>query len=147
MSPFAQAMLAYHQGDTGATFTVSRDDGLALLFPVARFFDDTHFSPWEEKVLSLCSGRVLDVGAGAGRHSLALQRQGCSVVALDIEPFCEQILKSRGVEEVVIGDVLEWSGQRFDKVLMLWNGIGMVGTPERLDRFLGKVPALLHPVG
>ena len=38
----------------------------------------------EKKALQLCKGKVLDVGCGAGSHSLYLQKKGFQVTAIDI---------------------------------------------------------------
>jgi SAM-dependent methyltransferase len=147
MNPFAAALRAYHRGHLDACFTISRDDGFAEAVPMSVFFEDGKFSELESKAIGLCGGSVLDVGAGAGRHSLALRRRGRDVTALEIEPECEAILRARGLAKVIIGDVMAWSGERFDTVLMLMNGIGMVGTPEKLDRFLATLPSMLQSGG
>ena len=147
VTPFAKALLAYHKGDRDAVFTLSRDDGFSRIIPVATFFDDVYFTELEQHALTLCRGDVLDVGAAAGRHALALQRQGIKVTALEIEPVCEQILTERGVSSVVTANILNWSGRRFDTILMLMNGIGLVGCPESLDSFLGNLPGLLNAGG
>jgi 2-polyprenyl-3-methyl-5-hydroxy-6-metoxy-1,4-benzoquinol methylase len=147
MTAFAKALLAYHNGDNTAVFTIIRDDGFSQSVPVSIFFDDQNFTELEEIALSLCKGSVLDVGAGAGRHSLELQRRGLNVTATDIEPLCEQIMTQRGVHSVIISDILNWTGVRFDTVLMLMNGIGMVGCPESLNNFLGNLTNLLNAGG
>ena len=147
MTPFAKALLACHQGDRNARFVISRDDGFAQPVPVSVFYEDGTFPGLETRALSLCRGRVLDVGACAGRHSLALRKLGHEVTSLEVEPECEGILRSRGLKDVVIADIMNWTGRRFDTVLMLMNGIGMVGNPDGLDRFLARLPVLLQPGG
>ncbi|MEI6085200.1 MAG: class I SAM-dependent methyltransferase [Verrucomicrobiota bacterium] len=108
-----------------------------------KVFFQTEFDPLESMALDLCRGKILDVGAAAGRHSIELRRRGLRVCALDILSEAAQILSDRGVTAPIVGDILHWSGDQFDTVLMLMNGIGLVGTPEKLDEFLCHAPNLL----
>lgn len=147
MNEFAQALLAYHNGDLSAEFLIRRDDGYQDRVPVSVFFDDSEFSPLESKALDLCAGRVLDVGAAAGRHSLSLIRRGLNVTSLDILPEMESLLRERGAEQVVISDIMAFSQEPFDTVLMLMNGIGMVGTLENIRKFLRHAHRIVTPEG
>lgn len=102
----------------------------------------------ETKALSLCSGRVLDVGSGAGSHSLYLQHQGIEVVSLDVSQLATQTQKERGVVNVECADFFNFeSNARFDTLLLLMNGIGLAGTVEQLPTFLSKAKRLLLPGG
>ena len=87
------------------------------------------------------------MGCAVGRHSLALLRCGFAVTSLDILPEMESILNDRGQGDVVNADVMEFSGRRFDTLLMLMNGIGMVGSMEGLVRFLRHAHELVLPGG
>jgi 2-polyprenyl-3-methyl-5-hydroxy-6-metoxy-1,4-benzoquinol methylase len=147
MTPFGRALLDYQQTGKDAHFTLERDDGFSARIPVAEFFDDTRFSELEQRALDLCHGQILDVGAGAGRHALALQRQGKNVCALDILPEAVEVMKQRGVKEVLLGDVMSMEERTFDTLLMLMNGLGIVGTPSELGRFLHHAGHMLRPGG
>jgi SAM-dependent methyltransferase len=89
----------------------------------------------------------VDVGAAAGRHSLNLLRRGLDVTALDILPEMESILRERGVNQVVITDIVDFNRDPFDTLLMLMNGIGMVGSIERLRSFLRHAHRIVTPGG
>jgi SAM-dependent methyltransferase len=128
--------MAYHSGRRDASFAIIRDDGFQQTVPVRVFFETARFPDIEARALQLCHGKVLDVGAAAGRHSLELQRRGLEVWSLDILPEAQRIMAERGVSRPIIGDVLRLDGHEFDTVLMLMNGIGIVGTPDCLDGFL-----------
>jgi 2-polyprenyl-3-methyl-5-hydroxy-6-metoxy-1,4-benzoquinol methylase len=147
MTPFGRALLDYQQTGQDAHFTLERDDGFSARVPVAEFFDDVRFSELEQRALDLCRGHILDIGAGAGRHALALQRQGKEVCAIDILPEAVDVMKQRGVKEVLLGDVMSMEDRTFDTLLMLMNGLGMVGTPSELGRFLHHAGHMLRAGG
>ena len=100
----------------------------------------------ERKALDLANGRVLDVGAGAGCHSLVLQERGVDVTAIDISPLSVETMKERGVKKVLEQDFFTLEGQ-YDTILMLMNGIGIVGTLERLPEFFKQIDKILAPGG
>lgn len=136
MKPYGNALMSYHKGDLSAFFEIKRDDGFRVKVPASVFFSDKDFPPLETRALDSCEGHILDIGAGAGRHSLELIRRGFSVTALDILPNLGQIMRDRGLKDVILSDIFTFSGTRFDTLLMLMNGIGMVGSLERLKKFL-----------
>jgi SAM-dependent methyltransferase len=90
---------------------------------------------------------VLDIGAGAGVHSLALQERGMEVVAIDIAPEAVQVMSSRGVTDARCSDIYGFQDGAFDTLLMMMHGIGMVGDLAGLDRFLAHAKTLLRPGG
>ena len=100
----------------------------------------------ERKALDMANGKTLDVGAGSGCHSLVLQEKGIDVTAIDISPLSVETMKGRGVKKVIEQDFFTLKGQ-YDTVLMLMNGIGIVGTLERLPRFFRQLDKILAPGG
>ena len=100
----------------------------------------------EQKALDMAKGKVLDVGAGAGCHSLVLQERALDVTAIDISPLSVETMKERGVKKVIEQDFFTLKGQ-YDTVLMLMNGIGIVGTLELLPRFFRQLDKILAPGG
>jgi SAM-dependent methyltransferase len=116
--------------------------------PAALFFrEGPDLFPFEIYALELCRGRVLDVGAGTGVHSLELQARGFDVTAIEIQPELVAIQRDRGVQRRVCADFTTWAEDRFDTVLMLMNGIGPVGTLAGLDRYLEHAHDLVTPGG
>lgn len=113
-----------------------------LLF---RTFDDMPLM--EQKALRKTRGRTLDVGCGAGCHALWLQEQGIDVTALDISPLAVQTMRHRGLRKVVLGDFFDLDDGPYDTILMLMNGIGIVGTLNRMPRFFAQLDRLLAPQG
>lgn len=100
----------------------------------------------EQTALREATGRILDVGAGAGCHSLALQHMDKQVTAIDISPLAVAMMRDRGVKEVLQQDFFTLDGQ-YDTILMLMNGIGIVGSLSRLPAFFMQVDHLLTPGG
>ena len=145
-APHGAALRDYLNGDTGAEVVVRDENGEAECVPAQVFFRGPgEFSALEDVALDLCGGRVLDVGAGAGSHSLALQDRGLSVVALDLAEEAVEVMRRRGVHDAHRGDIFSWDGEEFDTLLLLMNGVGVVGTLEGLDRFLQVAQRLLAP--
>jgi hypothetical protein len=91
------------------------------------------------------------VGAGAGAHALELQNRGFAVKAIDASVGAVQVMQQRGVREIACHDLFELSAartdERYDTILMLMNGLGLVGTLEGLEKFLVQMHGLLLPGG
>ena len=101
----------------------------------------------ETVALSLCRGRVLDVGAGAGCHALILQELGFDVVAVEkSEGGCE-VMRSRGVKEVLELGGMDVNAGMFDTILLLMNGFGIAGTEQGLIELLLHLKGMLAPGG
>jgi SAM-dependent methyltransferase len=143
MAPHGRALLAYAEGDTEAAQIVRRDDGNETSLPVSLFFrTPDRFWPIERAALARCEGHVLDIGAGSGLHTLALQVHGLPVTAIDISPDAVAIMQRRGVRDARVGDIYGFTEGPFDTLLMLGHGIGMTETLAGLDRFLAHARLL-----
>lgn len=102
----------------------------------------------EQKALDLSFGKVLDVGAGAGSHSLYLQnKRNLDVAALDISPKSIEICKARGVKNAVCEDFLKFSDSKFDTILLLMNGTGIFQSLKNVDQYLQKLKNLISENG
>lgn len=147
MDPHGAALLAYLAGDKDACEIIRRDDGLETSLPVSHYFRSAdRFSDIERSALDACHGRTLDVGAGSGMHSLELERRGISVTSLDISPAAVEVMRGRGLTSTVCADIFAYKG-RFDTLLVLGNGLGLVETPDGLRRFLAHASTLLTREG
>jgi SAM-dependent methyltransferase len=136
--PHAAAMQAYHRGKHDAVLVVY-DDFERDEVPVSYFFrGPDQFPPLERLALELCRGRVLDVGAGSGCHSLALQDRGLEVTAIEIMPSMVRILRERGVRDARAATWMDLEAEPFDTVFMMMNGLGLTETLAGLRRFLSE---------
>ncbi len=100
----------------------------------------------ERMALDMVEGKTLDVGAGSGCHSLILQQMGVDVTAIDISPLAVEAMKLRGVKKAFVQDFFSLEGC-FDTILMMMNGIGIVGSLERLPVFFRQLDRILAPGG
>ena len=102
----------------------------------------------EQEALQLCTGKILDVGAGSGCHTLALQEMGKEVTAIDISPLSVEAMGKRGVKNVRLLNFFDKSlTGPFDTILLLMNGSGIVGKLENLPAFFNRLKQLLPPDG
>lgn len=102
----------------------------------------------EQKALELSKGKILDVGAAAGSHSLYLQNQKkLDATAIDISEKSIEICKLRGVRNSVCQNLLDFNAETFDTILLLMNGTGIFETIDRMDDYLKKLHQLLNPGG
>jgi SAM-dependent methyltransferase len=148
LEPFGSALLAFLDGDTSANFLIRRDDGKESALPASYFFrDESGFTEIEKTAIARCEGHVLDVGAGTGSQSIALQRKGLSVTALDLSPGAVAVARRRGVRKMLCADIFKLRAGPFDTLLMLGHGIGMVETVDGLKRFLVCIRSLLRADG
>lgn len=117
--------------------------------PVKQLFRSFDEMPeTEQEALRISTGKILDVGAGSGCHSLALQEMGKEVKAIDISPLSVETMKKRGVKDVTLQNF--FSGQftgSFDTILLLMNGSGIVGRIANLPTFFQTIKRLLVPGG
>lgn len=145
--PYVAAMEAYDQGRRDAIVVVY-DDFERDEVPISYFYrGPDEFAPYERQALELCRGRVLDIGAGSGCHSLVLQQRGLEVIALEIDPGMARILRARGARSVRTGTWMDVDEGSFDTVLMMMNGIGLTETLTGLRRFFARARRLLTPNG
>ena len=144
-TPLGLALAACHAGRHEAELVISSDLWEDDHVPVREYYRpaDEHLPAVERRALEECRGRVLDYGAGAGRHALELQARGVEVVALDVCPEAVAVMRDRGVRDARLGDLDRVVGERFDTVLMMMHGLGIVGDRRGLRRFLAWVPDLV----
>lgn len=102
----------------------------------------------EQKALQLANGKTLDVGCGAGSHSLSLQNdRNLDVTSIDISEKAIETCKLRGVKNAKVKNVLDFEGEKFDTIILLMNGVGIFGKLENCNKYLSKLKSLLNPGG
>jgi SAM-dependent methyltransferase len=122
--------------------TISEEDEMS----VAYLFRDFSGMPiLEQKALLLSKGKVLDVGCGAGSHSLYLQNEkNLEVTAIDISEKAIESCKLRGVSDAKVENILQFeTDEKFDTLLLLMNGTGIFGKLANISQYLQKLKSLL----
>jgi SAM-dependent methyltransferase len=146
--PFVEAFHDYLNGETGEELAIYVNNEFSENMPVRYFFRGYDEMPQLEQIaLKECKGKILDIGAGAGCHSMILQNRGYDITALDIKKGFVDIMKQRGIEKIVHSDIFNFKEGKFDTLLMLMNGIGFTIDFIGLERFLNQAKDLLNPDG
>ncbi|MBB5394265.1 bifunctional 2-polyprenyl-6-hydroxyphenol methylase/3-demethylubiquinol 3-O-methyltransferase UbiG [Mucilaginibacter sp. AK015] len=145
---FGQALFDHFKGNGRSKLWINNTYGAKEEMPVDVYFRTENEMPdLELLALSRCSGKVLDIGAGAGSHTLLLQERGLAVTALDISELAVTIMLQRGVKQAVPGNIFDYRDEKFDTLLLLMNGIGLCGTIQKLRLFLQHAKVILNEGG
>jgi SAM-dependent methyltransferase len=139
---FGRVLLERLDGNERARTVIERDDGYMDAEDCAAYFNGFRkWFPVEREALRYVRGRVLDVGVGAGRVALELQRRGHEVVAIDISPLAIRVARRRGVRKtkVLAFEDLDNSLGRFDTVVFFMNNFGLFANASRAKRMLRRL--------
>ncbi len=146
--PLGQAVLDYQLGIRGEEIRVYSDMAEDDIIPVERLFRGWGDMPaWEQTALNTCEGKVLDIGAGAGTHAYILQLMGLEVTAIDISPGAVEVMKQRRIKHACHQDFFTMKPEAYHTLLLMMNGVGMVGTIAGLSTFLERAKDFLSQNG
>lgn len=147
--PMGAAIRDYHLRGKAARLRVMSsmfDEDEMPVDHLFRTFDD--MPHLEQKALNMAYGKVLDIGAGAGCHALALQERGMDVKAIDISPLSCEVMKERGIKDVECVNLFCKQLQgKYDTLLLLMNGTGIAGKLSQLPALLNRLKELLSEEG
>ena len=146
---FGKAILDYQTNnapeDLITETTISEEDEMSVAY-LFRSYDE--MPQMEQKALQLAKGKILDVGCGAGSHSLSLQNErNLAVTSIDISANAIQACTLRGLKNAKVQDVMTLENEKYDTILLLMNGAGMCGKLKNIPNFLLKLKSLLNPGG
>ena len=147
--PMGAAILDYQESGRAGRLRVLSSMFEEDEMPVKHLFRKVKEMPMlEQKALQLTKGRVLDIGAGSGCHTLALQEKGLEVKAIDISPLSCEAMELRGVMDAECINLFdEHLETGFDTILLLMNGTGIAGKIENLPALFNRLKALLNKGG
>jgi len=144
---FGKAILDYQNGNYTEDITTSTSISDEDVLPIPYLFRGFSEMPKiEQTALLLAKGKILDVGCGAGSHSLYLQKKGLSVKSIDISKGAIETCKLRGLKNAHVLNVLDET-ETFDTILMLMNGSGFFESLERTPHVLNHLKGLLKKNG
>lgn len=146
---FGKALLDYQTNNTPESIitetNISEEDEMEVSY-LFRPFEE--MPKLEQKALKLSKGKVLDVGCGAGSHSLYLQEKGLEVKSLDISKNAIETCRLRGLEDTINESLIDFHTEdKFDTILLLMNGTGIFGTLKETSKYLQKLKNLLSENG
>ncbi len=150
--PLAAALHDHYRSGRPKRVRATRADGVCFEIETEEYFTlDGSLAELDKIALDRCRGRVLDVGAGAGRHAMALQDRNREVVAIDVSPICTALCAARGVRDARTFDVMTLGREaplgRFDTVLFGMQTIGVAGGIVPLGRLLERLSHSLESGG
>lgn len=144
---FGKAILDYQQGnyseDITTSTSISEDDVLPLPYLFRTY---SEMPQLEQKALQLAKGNVLDVGCGAGSHSLYLQQKNFDIKSIDVSKGAIETCKLRGLKHAHVLNILDET-ETFDTILMLMNGSGFFQSLEQTPHVLNHLKNLLNDNG
>ena len=147
---FGKAILDYQTNNSPEDLITETSISEADEMPVSYLFRTYNEMPeLEQKAIQLAKGSVLDVGCGAGSHTLALQNERkLEVTAIDISENAVKACQLRGIENVKVANILDLDVEnKFDTILLLMNGTGIFGTLNETEKYLQKLKLLLNEGG
>ncbi|MHA1217652.1 MAG: class I SAM-dependent methyltransferase [Candidatus Heimdallarchaeaceae archaeon] len=133
-------ILYAHYKDEDSAHVIERDDGHVSVYGSASFYF-SEFKDWsdlEKEAMQYVGGEILDVGCGAGRHSLYFQKNKLNVLAIDNSPGAIKVCKLRGIKNaklLSLHDIQPNLGM-FDTIIMMGNNFGLFGNPTNAKKLL-----------
>lgn len=121
---------------------VERDDGYieAAGSPKVYLSEYEEWPSSEQRAMKFVKGRVLDIGCGAGRHSLYLQEKGFDVLGIDVSPLAIKVCRLRDLKKAEIMSIeeVDFGPNSFDTILMMGNNFGLFGDFKKAQRLLKR---------
>jgi 2-polyprenyl-3-methyl-5-hydroxy-6-metoxy-1,4-benzoquinol methylase len=147
---YGAQLLAQYCSRTDKAEIIERDDGYIALGsePGLYFRGYKDWTPLERRAVRLAKGRILDIGCGAGRHSLYLQSRGLAVTGIDVSPGAIKVCKLRGLKQALVRPIIQvdkFKPSSFDTVLMLGNNFGLLSNAKTARNILRKLSRITSP--
>lgn len=129
---------------------VERNDGYFSISsgPKTYFSEYKDWGEQEKKAMKFVKGRVLDIGCGAGRHSIYLQGKGFNVIGIDNSPLAIRVCKLRGLKKakiISINEIDKFKPNSFDTIIMMCNNFGLFGSFNGTKILLKKLYRITSP--
>lgn len=137
---YGQEVLATLEGKHSYE-AVERDDGLLDMSGGSKDYF-AEFKDWTEvqkKSIKFAKGKSLDIGCGAGRVGLYLQKKGLKVTSIDNSPAAIEVCKKRGLKDakvMSIDEINKFKKQEFETIIMFGNNFGLFGSFNKAKKLL-----------
>lgn len=140
---FGHLLNDYLNGNKSAIAIIERDDGMINHGgDTGGYFAEFRGWPRHEKLaMHYARGRVLDIGCGAGRVLLHLQKKGFDCVGIDNSRLVVKVSRTRGARDVRLRSLAQIDSSLgiFDTVIMFGNTFGLNGNPRTARWWLRKM--------
>lgn len=147
---YGKQLLAQYLGNTPTSEIIEREDNfIATGSQIGMYF--TEYEEWselEKTAIDKSQGKTLDIGCGAGRHSLYLQEKGFDVTGIDNSPGAIRVCKMRGLKKAIVRPIEQIDKFRqnsFETILMLGNNFGLFGSRDKARLLLQKMSVITKP--
>lgn len=147
---YGQQLLAQYLGQKPTSEIIERDDNYINSGSEAGlyFSEYEEWSELERQAIAKVRGKVLDIGCGAGRHSLYLQEKGFDVTGIDNSPGAIKVCKFRGLKKAIvrpIGEIDKFPQNSFETIIMFGNNFGLFGSRKNIKLILKKISQITTP--
>lgn len=147
---FGRALRDCHEAgaQAGQVFeVVERDDGWIGVSDAAAYFAPlTGWPELERNAYPEITGRVLDVGCGAGRHAQVLTAGGREVVGIDSSPGAVDVARARGVDARQASvRALPTTIPPVDVVLLFGTNVALLGGEREAPAVLEELARVAAP--
>jgi SAM-dependent methyltransferase len=147
---FGEALRACHEASVqpGLVFEiVERDDGFIHVADIARYFAPVEdWRMLERQACEECTGRVLDLGCGAGKHATVLTAAGLDLIGVDASPGAVKVARARGIAaRLGSASSLPAGISAVDTVVLFGNNLGLLGTPRQTPIVLAELARVAAP--
>ena len=136
-------LLSDHHNGKENVEIVEREDGfidVSRFGPSNYFAQHTDWAEHQKRAIGYATGRVLDIGCGAGRHSLYLQEKGHDALGTDNSPLAIKTCQRRGLKNAAVTSITQLNSKigTFDTILMMGHNFGLVGNYKRAKWLLRR---------
>jgi SAM-dependent methyltransferase len=133
---------AHYKGKKGISEIIERSEGYIDTSggPETYFAEHGKWPKLDRKAMKFVKGRVLDVGCGAGRAALWLQRHGHKVTGIDNSPLAIKVCRLRGVKDARVMPIekVNFRPGSYDTIIMLGNNFGLFSSFKKARRVLKR---------
>jgi ubiquinone/menaquinone biosynthesis C-methylase UbiE len=146
---YGQEIMDFFKGQESYEI-VERDDGFIAPSAGPKFYFQ-EYKDWpkiEKEAIKYAKGEVLDIGAGAGRVALYLQKIGFRVTAIDNSPLTIKVCQKRGVKKAIvlpIERISTFKRDTFDTIIMYGNNFGLFNSFQRAKLLLKTMVRITKP--
>ena len=141
---FGQLIWAYYQGKEVFEIWERNDGYISVALPKTYFSEYEDWALHQKQAMEFAKGRVLDIGCGAGRHSLYLQKKGFDVLGIDNSPLAVKVCRLRGLKKTKVMSIEEanFKPSSFDSIIMMGNNFSLFGSLKKARRLLKKLHSM-----